>query len=85
MFSMVVDGVVDDLVNGLVNGLVDGVVDGLVNAQVADACWQQGPTPYLHLARTMACMEGTTKRLRIADALTNCFRCAFDSVDYLVR
>lgn len=46
------------------------------STQVGDACWRDGPTPYLHLARTMACMESTTKRLRIADALTNCFRCA---------
>lgn len=45
--------------------------------QVAHACWRPGePAPYLHLALTFAAMDATTKRLRIADALTNMFRCA---------
>ncbi|KAK3285179.1 hypothetical protein CYMTET_7194 [Cymbomonas tetramitiformis] len=42
---------------------------------VEDACWQAGESaPYLHLARALASLEGTTKRLRIGDILTNTFR-----------
>jgi hypothetical protein len=42
---------------------------------VRHACWQAGqPVPYLHLARAFQAIDTTTKRLRIADALTNMFR-----------
>lgn len=42
---------------------------------VSMACWARGaPTPYLHIARALAAMDSTTKRLRIGDALTNMFR-----------
>lgn len=42
---------------------------------VSMACWQMGSaTPYLHIARALAAMDSTTKRLRISDALTNMFR-----------
>lgn len=37
-------------------------------------CWKAGPVPYMHIAATFAAMDGTTKRLRIGDALTNMFR-----------
>ncbi|PSC70071.1 DNA ligase [Micractinium conductrix] len=41
----------------------------------ACACWAPGePAPYLHLARALELMDGTTKRLHISDVLTNCFR-----------
>ena len=39
------------------------------------ACWQRGsPVPYLHIARGLAALDSTTKRLRIGDALANIFR-----------
>jgi hypothetical protein len=38
------------------------------------ACWHSGPVPYAHIANTLAALDSTTKRLRIADALTNMFR-----------
>ena len=44
--------------------------------QVKHACWSEGQeVPYGHLANTLAACDSTTKRLAIADALTNCFRC----------
>lgn len=33
------------------------------------------PAPYLHVAAALAAVDSTTKRLRIADAFTNMFRC----------
>ena len=42
---------------------------------VTMACWKSGePTPYLHVALSLASIDSTTKRLRISDALTNMFR-----------
>jgi DNA ligase-1 len=42
---------------------------------VQHACWQRGqPTPYLHIAVTLEYATTTKKRLKIADALCNCFR-----------
>lgn len=42
---------------------------------VAHACYQPGAAaPYLHIARTLAALDSTTKRLKISDALTNMFR-----------
>ncbi|CAM9421304.1 unnamed protein product [Phaeothamnion confervicola] len=42
---------------------------------VSDAPWRAGePAPYQHLADTLEALIGTTKRLRKADILVNCFR-----------
>lgn len=42
---------------------------------VGHACWRRGEAaPYLHLALCFAAIDGTTKRLRKSDALTNMFR-----------
>lgn len=42
---------------------------------VADACWEAGtPTPYLHVARALAAVNSTSKRLVMTDILTNAFR-----------
>ena len=39
------------------------------------ACWEAGqPVPYLHIARGLAALDSTTKRLKIGDALANLFR-----------
>jgi hypothetical protein len=38
------------------------------------ACWHSGRVPYTHIANTLAALDSTTKRLRIADALSNMFR-----------
>lgn len=49
----------------------------------ASAC-ETGPVPasyaapYLHITAALAAVDSTTKRLRIADALTNMFRCELD-------
>lgn len=41
----------------------------------AMAMWQDGqPAPYLHVARALAAMDSTTKRLRISDVIANMFR-----------
>lgn len=40
-----------------------------------DALWGAGEAvPYLHVARALAALNGTTKRLSIMDGLTNAFR-----------
>ena len=42
---------------------------------VAMAPWRLGEkVPYLHIARAFQAIDGTTKRLRIGDALANMFR-----------
>lgn len=42
---------------------------------ISHACWSAGqPLPYLHIALAFAAVDSTTKRLKIADALTNMFR-----------
>ena len=39
------------------------------------AIWGQGePAPYLHVARALKAMDGTTKRLIISDVVANMFR-----------
>ena len=52
----------------------DAVMLPLDQFRPMDHSWRHGPTPYLHLARALAGIDATTKRLAIGDALVNTFR-----------